>query len=71
MSSNSIPALLPVWPQAASVLGLSRGSAYRLAASGGLPLFPGSRRKLVITARLGQMIGREITAADLERTPVT
>lgn len=62
---SQVPSLLTLWPQAASVLGLSRMAIYRAAARGDLPLWPHPGRKKVITAKLAEKIGREITPADI------
>ncbi|TPG28080.1 helix-turn-helix domain-containing protein [Mycolicibacterium hodleri] len=60
MQSNTfdtLPLLLPV-PQAAKLLGISRASAYRLAATGELPSRRLGGRIYIVTAEL-----REIVAA--------
>ena len=62
--AGAIPSLLPLWPEVARVLGMSRQSIYRAAAAGTLPLWPGPGRKRVITAKLAEQIGRPITPAD-------
>ncbi len=48
---DDLPALIPV-PLAAEILGLSRASAYRYAASGELPTQRLGGRVYVITARI-------------------
>ena len=58
---EQLPALLTV-PRAAELLGISRASAYRYAASGELPVRRLGGRVYVITARLLALIG-ETTAA--------
>ena len=60
-----VPALLTIYPQTARVLGLSRGACYRAAARGDLPLMPLGKLKKVVTAKLAEKIGREITLADI------
>jgi predicted DNA-binding transcriptional regulator AlpA len=54
---EELPALLTV-PRAASLLGISRASAYRYAASGDLPVRRLGGRVYVVTARLLAIIGR-------------
>ena len=51
---NDLPLLLAV-PQAAQLLGISRGAAYRLAASGDLPVRRLGSRVYVVTARLREL----------------
>ena len=58
---EQLPALLTV-PRAAELLGISRASAYRYAASGDLPVRRLGGRVYVVTARLLALIG-ETTAA--------
>jgi excisionase family DNA binding protein len=58
---EQLPALLTV-PRAAELLGISRASAYRYAASGELPVRRLGGRVYVVTARLLALIG-ETTAA--------
>lgn len=65
-SPEGVPALITIWPQAARILGISRGAAYRAASRNELPLMPLGKRKLVITAKLAEKIGRPITASDLQ-----
>jgi len=60
-TTDQLPALLTV-PRAAELLGISRASAYRYAASGELPVQRLGGRVYVVTARLLAMIG-ETTAA--------
>jgi excisionase family DNA binding protein len=60
-TTDQLPALLTV-PRAAELLGISRASAYRYAASGELPVRRLGGRVYVVTARLLAMIG-ETTAA--------
>jgi len=48
---DELPILIPV-PLAASILGLSRASAYRLAAAGELPSRRLGGRVFVVTAKL-------------------
>ena len=62
---GALPSLLTLWPQAGRVLGLSRQATYRAAARGDLPLWSHAGRKKVITAKLAEKIGREITPADI------
>ena len=50
-----LPALIPV-PVAAALLGLSRASAYRYAASGELPTKRFGRRVYVITCRIRDLL---------------
>lgn len=52
---DALPALLSV-PKAAQLLGLSRASAYRFAASGDLPTRHLGGRVYVITAKLAAFI---------------
>jgi len=59
------PALIEI-PVAARLLGLSRPAAYRRARDGSLPLFSGAGRKKVVVAKLSEMIGRTITAEEIE-----
>jgi predicted DNA-binding transcriptional regulator AlpA len=54
---EELPALLTV-PRAAALLGISRASAYRYAASGDLPVRRLGGRVYVVTARLLTMVGR-------------
>ena len=58
---EQLPALLTV-PRAAELLGISRASAYRYAASGELPVRRLGGRVYVITVQLLALIG-EVTAA--------
>ena len=48
---SSLPALLSV-PRSAAILGISRASAYRFAASGQLPIRRLGGRLFVVTAQL-------------------
>jgi hypothetical protein len=50
-----LPMLIPV-PRAAELLGISRSSAYRCAASGDLPTTHLGGRVYVITARLRELL---------------
>ncbi len=52
---DDLPALLPV-PRAAEILGLSRASAYRYAASGELPVKRFGGRIYVITAKIRHLL---------------
>jgi excisionase family DNA binding protein len=52
---NELPLLLAV-PQAAQLLGISRASAYRLAAAGELPIRRFGGRVYVITAGLRELV---------------
>lgn len=62
-SIDALPALLPV-STAARLLGLSRASAYRYAASGELPIKRFGGRVYVITARIRPILdGTEGLAA--------
>lgn len=61
----AVPALISLWPQAGRILGLSRQATYRAAQAGSLPVFPGSGRKKVITAKLEAQIGRSIRPDEL------
>jgi len=65
VSTSTPPALIPV-SVAARLLHLSRPVAYRRARDGSLPLFSGGGRKKVIVAKLSDMIGRAITAEEIE-----
>jgi excisionase family DNA binding protein len=51
---NDLPLLLAV-PRAAKLLGISRGAAYRLAASGDLPVRRLGGRVYVVTAGLREL----------------
>ena len=51
---NGLPLLLAV-PRAAQLLGISRGAAYRLAASGDLPVRRLGGRVYVVTAGLREL----------------
>jgi len=55
----SLPALLTV-PRAAKILGLSRASAYRYAASGELPTKRFGGRVYVVTARIRDLLTGEL-----------
>jgi len=58
MNSNTfdaLPLLLPV-PQAAKLLGISRASAYRLAATGELPSRRLGGRIYIVTSELRQFV---------------
>jgi predicted DNA-binding transcriptional regulator AlpA len=60
---NDLPALISV-PLAAEILGLTRASAYRYAASGELPVKRLGGRVYIITARIWPLIdGTEGNAA--------
>jgi len=59
---ESLPALISV-PKAAQLLGLSRASAYRFAASGDLPTRRLGGRVYVVTSRLVAFINGDGTAA--------
>lgn len=52
---NDLPLLLPV-PQAAGLLGISRAAAYRLAASGELPVRRLGGRVYVVTSGLRDLV---------------
>ena len=52
---SSLPALLTV-PRAAKLLGISRASAYRYAASGDLPVRKLGGRVYIVTARLRELV---------------
>lgn len=52
---SNLPALLPV-PKAAAILGISRASAYRYAASGDLPAKRLGGRVYVVTARIRHLL---------------
>lgn len=54
---EELPALLTI-PRAAALLGISRASAYRYAASGELPVRRLGSRVYVITSRLLAMVDR-------------
>jgi predicted DNA-binding transcriptional regulator AlpA len=58
---GSLPALLTV-PRAAKILGLSRASAYRYAASGELPIKRLGGRVYVVTARIRDLLTGELEA---------
>jgi hypothetical protein len=58
---EELPALLTV-PRAARLLGISRASAYRYAASGDLPVRRLGGRVYVVTARPLTMIGETAAA---------
>lgn len=51
---------VPVWPDAAEALGLSRSAAYRAARRGDIPTITVGRRLLVPTARLRALVGLDI-----------
>lgn len=55
---DDLPALISV-PHAAEILGLSRASAYRYAASGDLPTTRFGARVYVITAKIRPLITGE------------
>ena len=59
---DGLPLLLAV-PRAAKLLGISRASAYRLAASGDLPVRHLGGRVYVVTALLRQLVTGEENAA--------
>lgn len=59
---DGLPLLLAV-PRAAKLLGISRASAYRLAASGDLPVRHLGGRVYVVTALLRQLVAGEENAA--------
>jgi predicted DNA-binding transcriptional regulator AlpA len=62
-SPEDLPALLSI-PRAAQILGLSRASAYRYAASGELPIKRYGGRVYVITAKIRPLLdGTEELAA--------
>ena len=54
---NELPLLLAV-PRAAAILGISRASAYRLAAAGELPVQRLGGRVYVVTAGLRELVTR-------------
>jgi hypothetical protein len=56
-----LPALIPI-PQAAALLGLSRASAYRYAATGELPTKRFGRRVYVITNKIGDLLTAPVAA---------
>ncbi len=56
VSFDDLPALIPV-PVAGEILGLTRATAYRYAATGGLPIKRfGGRRLYVVKAKLRQLL---------------
>lgn len=59
---EELPALISV-PKAAQILGLSRASAYRFAASGDLPTRRLGGRVYVVTSRLASFINGDGEAA--------
>ncbi|MHB1474083.1 MAG: helix-turn-helix domain-containing protein [Dermatophilaceae bacterium] len=59
---DALPALISV-PKAAQLLGLSRASAYRFAASGDLPIRRLGGRVYVVTSRLVAFINGDGRAA--------
>ena len=59
---EALPALISV-PKAAQLLGLSRASAYRFAASGDLPTRRLGGRVYVVTSRLAAFINGDGAAA--------
>jgi hypothetical protein len=62
-TTTDLPALLTV-PRAAAILGLSRASAYRYAASGDLPIKRLGGRVYIITAKIRPLLdGTEELAA--------
>ncbi len=66
MTLNDLPPTMTV-EQAGEVLGISRRSAYRAAATGELPTLRLGRRLLVPTARLLDLLG--LPATELTRLP--
>ncbi|MGH3866233.1 MAG: helix-turn-helix domain-containing protein [Pseudonocardiaceae bacterium] len=58
LAQTELPALIPV-PTAARLLGLSRASAYRYAASGELPTKRFGRRVYVITNEIRSLLAVE------------
>ncbi|MDZ4865697.1 MAG: helix-turn-helix domain-containing protein [Alphaproteobacteria bacterium] len=57
---NSAPPMrrtLNVWPDAATILGVSRSKAYEMARSGELPVIRMGRRLVVPMARLERLLG--------------
>jgi hypothetical protein len=59
---DGLPALIPI-PHAADLLGLSRASAYRYAASGELPTKKFGRRVYVITNRIRDLLDDPVPLA--------
>ncbi|HEY8651848.1 MAG TPA: helix-turn-helix domain-containing protein [Dermatophilaceae bacterium] len=59
---EELPALISV-PKAAQLLGLSRASAYRFAASGDLPTRRLGGRVYIVTSRLAAFVNGEGEAA--------
>jgi len=60
---GDLPPLLPV-PIAGEILGLTRATAYRYAAAGGLPIRRfGGRRLYVVTAKLRELLEPDDKAA--------
>ena len=55
VSTDELPALLSI-PRAAALLGLSRASAYRYAATGELPVKRLGGRVYVITAKIRSLL---------------
>ncbi len=53
---DALPLLLPVPPQAAKLLGISRASAYRLAATGELPSRRLGGRIYIVTSELRELV---------------
>lgn len=53
---------IDIWPDAAKMLGVSRGTAYEMARTGQLPTIRAGRRLLVPLARLRAMLGLSATA---------
>jgi excisionase family DNA binding protein len=58
-ASNPLPALMSV-PEAATLLGLSRASAYRYADAGLLPIKRFGRRVYVVRARLKDFLESDV-----------
>ena len=66
MDYQPVPLTLPVDP-AGELLGFcSRPRAYAAAKAGVLPTLPGPGRKRVATAKLTELVGRQITLEDIE-----
>ena len=66
MNLQPVPLTIPV-DLAGELLGFcSRPRAYAAAKAGVLPCLPGPGRKRVATAKLAELVGRDITLEDIE-----
>lgn len=54
------PAVISIWPEAATLLSMGRDAAYRAAKAGQIPTLRLGRRLMVPTGRLAELLGTDL-----------